>query len=139
MKTYKLLKDIHNPDHDKRRAYGYQKLNTFKAGTFFEGKPVSVEEHAWRAMAFISCKEWGHVNGDLAALLIGSSVETEPNNWHEIATTNGGCHHMADDVLENLIREGAYAILKAEGYKGTRQAIFDQLTEQRAEWLGESV
>jgi len=33
----------------------------------------------------------------------------------------------------------AYAILKAEGYKGTRQAIFDQLTEQRAEWLGESV
>ena len=33
----------------------------------------------------------------------------------------------------------AYAILKAEGYKGTRQAIFDQLTEQRADWLGESV
>jgi len=110
MKTYKLLKDIHNPDHDKRRAYGYQKLNTFKAGTFFEGKPVSVEEHAWRSMAFISCKEWGHVGGDLAALLIGISVETEPNNWHEIATTNGGCHHMADDVLENLIREGVVTI-----------------------------
>jgi hypothetical protein len=35
--------------------------------------------------------------------------------------------------------QSAYAILKAEGYKGTRQAIFDQLTEQRAEWLGESV
>ena len=35
--------------------------------------------------------------------------------------------------------KSAYAILKAEGYKGTRQAIFDQLTEQRAEWLGESV
>lgn len=33
----------------------------------------------------------------------------------------------------------AYAILKGEGYKGTRQEIFDQLTEQRAEWLGESV
>jgi hypothetical protein len=35
--------------------------------------------------------------------------------------------------------QSAYVILKAEGYKGTRQAIFDQLTEQRAEWLGESV
>ena len=110
MKTYKLLKDIHNPDHDKRRAYGYQKHSTFKAGTFFEGKPVSVDAHAWRGAAFISCKEWGHIGGDLAALLIGSSVESEPNNWHEIATTNGGCHLMADDVLENLIREGVVTL-----------------------------
>lgn len=33
----------------------------------------------------------------------------------------------------------AYAILKAEGYKGTRQQIFDQLSELRTQWLGESV
>ena len=35
--------------------------------------------------------------------------------------------------------KSAYAILKAEGYKGTRQAIFDQLTELRTQWLGETV
>ena len=33
----------------------------------------------------------------------------------------------------------AYLILKAEGFKGSRQEIFDQLTELRTEWLGESV
>ena len=33
----------------------------------------------------------------------------------------------------------AYAILKAEGFKGTRQEIFDQLSELRTQWLGESV
>ena len=35
--------------------------------------------------------------------------------------------------------KSAYAILKAEGYKGTRQQIFDQLSELRTQWLGESV
>lgn len=33
----------------------------------------------------------------------------------------------------------AYAILKAEGYKGTRQEVFDQLTELRTQWFGETV
>lgn len=33
----------------------------------------------------------------------------------------------------------AYAILKAEGFKGTRQEIFDQLSELRTQWLGETV
>jgi hypothetical protein len=35
--------------------------------------------------------------------------------------------------------KSAYAILKSEGYKGTRQAIFDQLSEFRTQWIGESV
>jgi hypothetical protein len=35
--------------------------------------------------------------------------------------------------------KSAYAILKAEGFKGTRQEIFDQLSELRTQWLGESV
>jgi hypothetical protein len=110
MKTYRLLKDIQNPDHDKRCSYGYKKTPTFKAGTFFEGKPVSIEENAWRSAAFLSCKDWGHVNGDLAALLIGSSTESDPTNWHELAVIDGGCHHMADDVLENLIKNGILTI-----------------------------
>jgi len=33
----------------------------------------------------------------------------------------------------------AYSILKAEGFKGTKQEIFDQLSELRTQWLGESV
>jgi hypothetical protein len=110
MKTYRLLKDIKNPDHDKRCAYGYKRHTTFKAGTFFEGKPLTTEEQVWRGSAFISCKEWGHIGGDLASLLIGSSTESQAINWHEIATSDGGCHHMADDVLENLIREGVLTI-----------------------------
>jgi hypothetical protein len=35
--------------------------------------------------------------------------------------------------------QSAYAILKAMGFKGTRQEIFDQLSELRTQWLGESV
>ena len=35
--------------------------------------------------------------------------------------------------------KSAYAILKAEGFKGTRQEIFDQLSALRTQWLGESV
>jgi hypothetical protein len=35
--------------------------------------------------------------------------------------------------------QSAYTILKAEGYKGTKQEVFDQLTELRTQWLGESV
>ena len=33
----------------------------------------------------------------------------------------------------------AYLILRAEGFKGSRQEIFDQLSELRTQWLGESV
>jgi hypothetical protein len=33
----------------------------------------------------------------------------------------------------------AYSTLKALGFKGTRQEIFDQLSELRTQWLGESV
>ena len=33
----------------------------------------------------------------------------------------------------------AYATLKTMGFKGTRQEIFDQLSELRTQWLGESV
>jgi hypothetical protein len=35
--------------------------------------------------------------------------------------------------------QSAYSILKAEGFKGTKQEIFDQLSELRTQWLGESV
>lgn len=35
--------------------------------------------------------------------------------------------------------QSAYAILKAEGFKGTRQEIFDQLSELRTQWIGDSV
>jgi hypothetical protein len=35
--------------------------------------------------------------------------------------------------------KSAYAILNQEGFKGTRQEIFDQLSELRTQWLGESV
>jgi hypothetical protein len=35
--------------------------------------------------------------------------------------------------------KSAYSILKAEGFKGTKQEIFDQLSELRTQWLGESV
>jgi hypothetical protein len=33
----------------------------------------------------------------------------------------------------------AYSTLKALGFKGTKQEIFDQLSELRTQWLGESV
>jgi hypothetical protein len=35
--------------------------------------------------------------------------------------------------------KSAYAILNQEGFKGTKQEIFDQLSELRIQWLGESV
>ena len=35
--------------------------------------------------------------------------------------------------------KSAYSILKAEGFKGTKQEIFNQLSELRTQWLGESV
>jgi hypothetical protein len=35
--------------------------------------------------------------------------------------------------------KSAYAILNQEGFKGTRQEVFDQLSELRSQWLGESV
>ena len=124
MKTYRLIKDIQNPDHDKRCAYGYKRHMTFKAGTFFEAKPLSVEENAWRSAAFLTCKEWGHISVDIASLLIGSSTESAPNNWKEIATSDGGCHHMADDVLENLIANG---ILSVEQVKAALTSCLSEL------------
>lgn len=33
----------------------------------------------------------------------------------------------------------AYSTLKGMGFKGTKQEIFDQLSELRAQWLGETV
>jgi hypothetical protein len=33
----------------------------------------------------------------------------------------------------------AYSTLKAMGFKGTKQEIFNQLSELRTQWLGESV
>jgi len=110
MKTYRLSIDIQNPEHDKRCAYGFKKHNVLKAGTFFEGKPISTEKLAWHSAAFVHCNEWGHISGNLASLLIGSSTECEPTNWHELAVIDGGCYHMADDVLEKLIANGTLTV-----------------------------
>ena len=33
----------------------------------------------------------------------------------------------------------AYSTLKALGFKGTKQQIFDQLSELRTQWLGEKL
>ncbi len=35
--------------------------------------------------------------------------------------------------------KSAYAILNQEGFKGSKQEVFDQLSELRTQWLGESV
>lgn len=106
MKTYRLIKDIANPDHDRRCKHGYQQYETFKAGTFFEGRPASLDKDNLFDPAFVYCKEWRHLSGDTAALIIGSSIEAEPTDWHEIATALGGYHHLSGDVIEKLLKDG---------------------------------
>lgn len=106
MKTYKLLKDIENPEHDKRCNYGYRQYDVFKAGTFFEGHPAYLGENNRFEPAYARCKAWSHMSGDIAALVVGNSAETEPSNWNEIATLDGGFHHFANEVIEQLLRVG---------------------------------
>jgi hypothetical protein len=110
MKTYRLLKDIANPDHDKRVKHGYQQYETFKAGTFFEGMPASLDKDNRFEPAYVYCKEWRHLSSDTAALIIGNSIEAEPSNWHEIATALGGYHHLGGDVIEKLLKDGIVTI-----------------------------
>jgi len=106
MKTYRLLKDIDNPEHDKRCAYGYRQYDVFKAGTFFEGYPAHLDVNQRFNSAYVRSKEWSHLGGDVAALIIGNSQETEPTTWHEIATLDGGYHHFSDEVIEQLLKHG---------------------------------
>ena len=113
-KTYKLLKDVENPEYDKRCKYGYKQHQTFKAGIFFEGRPASLDDKQRFEPAFAYCKEWRHLYGDLAALIIGSSVEAEPTNWHELATALGGYHHHAGDVLEQLLKDKIISMEQAK-------------------------
>lgn len=106
MKTYRLLKDIKNPDHDKRNKYDYRQFEVLKGGTFFEGHPAHIDGDNRYEGAYVRSKAWRSVHGDVAALIIGNSVEADPTNWHEIATVDGGYHHFADDVIERLISNG---------------------------------
>jgi len=106
MKTYKLLKDIENPQHDKRCNYGHKQYKIFKAGTFFEGRTANLNNDRDFSPAYVHCYEWRHLSGDIAALIIGNSIEAEPKNWHEIATIDGGYHHFASDVIEQLLNGG---------------------------------
>ena len=106
MNTYRLLKDIDNPEYDKRCNYGHRKLPAYKAGTFFEGRKASRDDDGSFDPAHIFSPEWRFLTGDIAALIIGNSEPAEPSNWHEVATSNGGHHHFADDVLEQLIKDG---------------------------------
>ena len=114
MKTYKLLKDIENPQHDKRCSYGHKKYETFKAGTFFEGMSANLDNDRDFSPAYIQCYEWRHLSGDTAVLIIGNSVEAEPKNWHEIATIGGGYHHFSSDVIEQLLKVGAVSLDKVK-------------------------
>ena len=105
MKTYRLLKDIDNPEYDRRCSYGYRQYEFFKAGTFFEGHPARKDADGFE-VDYARCKAWSSLHGDVAALVIGNSEETEPTNWHEVATLDGGYHHFADEVLEELLQVG---------------------------------
>ena len=106
MQAYRLLKDVENPHHDKRCTYGYKQYEVLKGGTFFEGRSAFVDSNNRFTAAYATCKAWSHIEGDVAALVIGNSVQTEPSNWHEVATLNGGYHHFANDVLEQLLSNG---------------------------------
>jgi hypothetical protein len=105
-KSYKLLKDIDNPQFDRRSKYGHRQFERFKADTFFEGSPACLDDKRGFTAAFARCKDWATLQGDLAALIIGNSVEAEPSNWHEIATLDGGNHHWAEEVIETLLSDG---------------------------------
>ena len=48
-------------------------------------------------------------------------------------------HEKAEMMGMKKRGSSAYSTLKALGFKGTRQEIFDQLSELRTQWLGESV
>lgn len=108
--SYRLLKDVANPEHDKRCTSGYKKFPTLKAGTFFEGRRATVDADGLFDPAFVYCPQWRTIGGDLAALIIGNSEPAEPTNWDEIAIAAGGYHHFADDVLDRLIKEGAVTL-----------------------------
>ena len=106
MKTYRLLKDIDNPEYDRRCSYGYRQYEFFKAGTFFEGHPSRLDNNQRFEAAYARCKAWSSLHGDVAALVIGNSEETEPTNWHEVATLDGGYHHFSHEVIEQLLQDG---------------------------------
>jgi hypothetical protein len=106
MKTYRLLKDIDNPEYDRRCSYGYRQYEFFKAGTFFEGRSAHLDANQRFNAAYARSKAWSSLHGDVAALVIGNSEEAEPTNWHEVATLDGGHHHFADEVLEQLLKDG---------------------------------
>lgn len=110
MKTYRLSKDIANPEYDKRCKYGIKQYATFKAGTFFEGKPINVPADYLRVEAAYACNKDWHIQGDTAALLIDNSVESEPNTWDEIAIIGGAWHHMAGDVVQAMLDNGIVSI-----------------------------
>jgi len=106
MKTYRLLKDIANPEYDRRCSYGYRQFEFFKAGTFFEGRLAHLDANHRFEADYARCKAWSSLHGDVAALVISNSEEAEPTNWHEVATLDGGFHHFADEVLEQLLKDG---------------------------------
>jgi hypothetical protein len=106
MQAYRLLKDIENPHHDKRCTYGYKQYEVLKGGTFFEGRSAHLDANQRFNAAYARSKAWSSLHGDVAALVIGNSEEAEPTNWHEIATLDGGYHHFADEVLEQLLQVG---------------------------------
>jgi hypothetical protein len=43
-------------------------------------------------------------------LILGNSEETQARTWHELATLDGGWHHLASDMLEALIKSGVVSI-----------------------------
>jgi hypothetical protein len=106
MKTYRLLKDIDNPEYDRRCSYGYRQYEFFKAGTFFEGHPARLDNNQRFEAAYARSKAWSSLHGDVAALVIGNSEEAKPTNWREIATLDGGYHHFSNEVIEQLIDSG---------------------------------
>lgn len=110
MKTYRLLKDVANPEHDKRCKYGFKQYPIFKAGILFEGRPISVDSETSRVDPAYVCNSDWHIQGDIAALLIGNAIESEPNTWTEIAIIGGTWNHMAGDVIQVMLDNGIVSI-----------------------------
>ena len=120
MKNYysnfrRLLCDVKNPDHDKRKRYGIESVPSLPKGTALYEFTRDPEEKYSAGTVYFHRNWTGHsesayTSSGFGYALIHNSIVCEPETWREQVSFAVGSTRNVEGILDQLLADGTITL-----------------------------